>query len=233
MMKLLAALLFGLMISSVPISVSHADESRIIRKLDDLVETAAQKEMRQARKLEQQRQAERIANKSSDAVTVKKVVAPTPPPAPKVIPPRIEDRLLPSRPQKVESPLSAEKKALLEKVTGRDARKLGKADPPQISSPPTPPVWTSTASKTRVQNAFDHWRRHGPEFPEYANSKQYVEGARNITQTPPPGTLFKSRPNGDTMYYNPTTNTFSVKAADGAPRTMFRPNSGADYWNKQ
>lgn len=41
---------------------------------------------------------------------------------------------------------------------------------------------------------------------------------------PPSGTLTKVRPNGETVYYNPATNTFAVKRADGVPRTMFKPN---------
>jgi filamentous hemagglutinin len=50
---------------------------------------------------------------------------------------------------------------------------------------------------------------------------------------PPSGTLTKTRPNGDKLFYDPASNTFGVQAADGAPRTMFRPNKGIDYWNKQ
>lgn len=41
---------------------------------------------------------------------------------------------------------------------------------------------------------------------------------------PPEGTLSKVRPNGDTVFYNPKTNTFAVKTADGVPKTMFRPD---------
>jgi hypothetical protein len=33
--------------------------------------------------------------------------------------------------------------------------------------------------------------------------------------------------------YDSKTNTFGVKDANGAPRTMFRPKDGMDYWNKQ
>ena len=38
---------------------------------------------------------------------------------------------------------------------------------------------------------------------------------------------------GDTLIYNQATNTFLVKGIDGAPRTMFRPTDGINYWNKQ
>jgi filamentous hemagglutinin len=84
-----------------------------------------------------------------------------------------------------------------------------------------------------VENAYDHWNKHRAEFPEFQNSKQYVEGAVNFFTHPPPGTLTKLRPNGDKLFYNPATNTFGVQAPDGAPRTMFRPADGIIYWNKQ
>jgi len=45
--------------------------------------------------------------------------------------------------------------------------------------------------------------------------------------------LTKTRPNGDTLYYDPSTNTFAVQNANGAPKTMFKPAAGMAYWNKQ
>ena len=94
-------------------------------------------------------------------------------------------------------------------------------------------LWTSTKGKTLVENAFEHWQKHGAEFPEFQNAKQYVEGAESFFSSPPAGTLTKTRPNGDTLFYNPGNNTFGVQAVDGAPRTMFRPTDGINYWNKQ
>ena len=95
------------------------------------------------------------------------------------------------------------------------------------------PLWTSTKSKTAVENAFGHWQKQGAEFPEFQNAKQYVEGTKSFFNNPPAGTLTKARPNGDSFFYNPANNTFGVQAADGAPRTMFRPTDGINYWNKQ
>jgi RHS repeat-associated protein len=95
------------------------------------------------------------------------------------------------------------------------------------------PLWTATKTKTPVQNAFRHWKDHGVEFPEFQNAKQYVEGTKSFFSNPPVGTLTKVRPNGDKLFYNPANNTFGVQAADGAPRTMFRPTDDINYWNKQ
>ncbi|NJM37550.1 MAG: hypothetical protein HC845_06625 [Akkermansiaceae bacterium] len=95
------------------------------------------------------------------------------------------------------------------------------------------PLWTSTKGKTSVENAFGHWQKHGAEFPEFQNAKQYVEGTKSFFSSPPAGTLTKTRANGDTLFYNQGSNTFGVQAVDGAPRTMFRPSDGLNYWNKQ
>ncbi len=84
-----------------------------------------------------------------------------------------------------------------------------------------------------VKNAFQHWIKHGREFPNLQNAKQYVEAAQEFVTNPPPGTLSKLRASGDTILYNPVTNTFAVKTADGVPRTMFKPNNGLTYFNAQ
>ena len=82
-------------------------------------------------------------------------------------------------------------------------------------------------------NLERHWAKHGAEFPEYGSAAEYGKGALFFFERPPPGTLFKSRGNGDRLYYHPRTNTFGVTTADGTPKTMFRPDRGMDYWNRQ
>jgi pyocin large subunit-like protein len=74
-----------------------------------------------------------------------------------------------------------------------------------------------------------------PEFLRRAqNAKQYVEEAVEFVTHPPAGTLSKLRANGDTVLYNAETNTFAVKTAAGAPRTMFKPSgNGMAYFNAQ
>lgn len=95
------------------------------------------------------------------------------------------------------------------------------------------PIWSSKKSKTSVENAFSHFKKHGSEFPGIQNSKQYVEKAKDFLSNPPKGTLTKKRSNGDILRYDPKTNTFGVQRSDGAPRTMFKPEDGIDYWNLQ
>ncbi|MEM5370067.1 hypothetical protein V4C53_29070 [Paraburkholderia azotifigens] len=97
-----------------------------------------------------------------------------------------------------------------------------------------------TKSKTPVENAYDHSVKHGGEFPDYQNSVQYVQATQDFVNNPPAGTLIKTRPNGDTLYYDPSSDTFAVKTKDGAPRTMFKPDpaqhgypTNLDYFNAQ
>jgi RHS repeat-associated protein len=94
-------------------------------------------------------------------------------------------------------------------------------------------IWSATKKRNAVQNAFEHWKTHGAEFPELQNAKQYVERARRFVRDPPPGTLTRTRPNGDRLFYDPKSNTFAVQNANGSPRTMFRPDDGIGYWNRQ
>jgi filamentous hemagglutinin len=94
-------------------------------------------------------------------------------------------------------------------------------------------IWSSTNKLSAVRNAFAHWLKHGREFPNLQNAKQYVEEAIEFVTHPPAGTLSKLRANGDTVLYNPATNTFAVKTAAGAPRTMFKPSGGMAYFNGQ
>jgi filamentous hemagglutinin len=94
-------------------------------------------------------------------------------------------------------------------------------------------IWTETRKDDSVSNAYGHWDKHKTEFPEFKNSKQYVDATHDFVRNPPEGTLTKTRTNGDTLYYEPKTNTFASKDANGVPRTMFRPEKGIEYWNKQ
>jgi len=93
-------------------------------------------------------------------------------------------------------------------------------------------VWSHGHEGNR-NNAEEHWQKHGREFPEFHSAQEYEDGALRFVTNPPPGTLTKSRENGDTLFYDPATNTFAVKDRRGEPRTFFRPDSGRVYWDRQ
>jgi pyocin large subunit-like protein len=82
-------------------------------------------------------------------------------------------------------------------------------------------------------NAEQHWEKHGGDFPELHSAQDYERAAQGFVAAPPSGTLTKHRTNGDTLFYDPATNTFAVADRDGEPRTFFRPNSGRAYWERQ
>ncbi|QIS15365.1 RHS repeat-associated core domain-containing protein [Nocardia arthritidis] len=101
-------------------------------------------------------------------------------------------------------------------------------------------IWTSTKNRSNVENAFQHWKKHGSEFPEITNSKQYVEKATSFLNNPGTDVLSKVRPNGDIVRFNPLTNEFGVVTRDGVPRTYYKPNpaqheqpTNLDYFNAQ
>jgi len=102
--------------------------------------------------------------------------------------------------------------------------------------------WTANPNKglSPVQNAFEHFKKHGNEFPGIQNAKQYVKAAQDFVNHPPSGSLTTVRPNGDVVVYHPATNTFGIKNAAGEPKTMFKPDptkhgypSNMDYFNAQ
>jgi RHS repeat-associated protein len=103
------------------------------------------------------------------------------------------------------------------------------------------PLWSATKNKSSAENGFAHWQKHGAEFPGIQNAKQYVERATDFVTSPPPGTLSKVRQSdGATILYHKPSNTFAIRGADGAPRTMFKPDpakhgrsSNLAYYNEQ
>ncbi len=133
--------------------------------------------------------------------------------------------------------------SLLGKVGGRGPLRAkpnvaDHVDPPAERA--KPPMWTRGGSKSAVQNAYAHWRKHGNEFPELRNAVEYVDHAQAIAQKPPAGALTKSRVNGDIVIYDPQSNTLVVCDADRVPRTMFKPDptkhghaTNFEYFNAQ
>lgn len=85
-------------------------------------------------------------------------------------------------------------------------------------------LWSSTRRLSRVENAFEHWRRHRDEFPHLNNALEYVDEAHRIINKPPSSALVGSRANGEIVVYDPIRNVFAVGLEDGTPKTMFVPD---------
>lgn len=103
-------------------------------------------------------------------------------------------------------------------------------------------IWTPNNKKgwSPIQNAFEHWKKHGAEFPQMQNSKQYVDATTDFLNNPPSTALTKVRPNGDVVVYDPISDTFGVRTSNGVPRTMYTPDpskhgypTNLDYFNAQ
>jgi pyocin large subunit-like protein len=95
------------------------------------------------------------------------------------------------------------------------------------------PLWSPGPEHDARENAAHHWQKHGGEFSELHSERDYTNAAHDFVNHPPPGAQTKQDSRGNTLIYDPESNTFAVKAPDGAPRTMFRPHNGRAYWDRQ
>jgi pyocin large subunit-like protein len=94
------------------------------------------------------------------------------------------------------------------------------------------PVWAPSKRFSAEEGAEKQFERDGAAF----NAKtvdQFVQKAHAFVGHPPKGTLTLTRKNGDTLFYDPKGNVFAVASKEGAPRTMFKPDDGMAYWEKQ
>ncbi|HYF22271.1 MAG TPA: hypothetical protein VD929_02630 [Caulobacteraceae bacterium] len=94
------------------------------------------------------------------------------------------------------------------------------------------PLWSSNRRYGAEENARRHFERHGADLGT-RTYEDYVAKAHAFVRSPPKGTLTLERPNGDTLLYDPKGNLFAVATRDGAPRTLFKPDDGMAYWEKQ
>ncbi len=81
----------------------------------------------------------------------------------------------------------------------------------------------------KIQRLYD---RNGADFGA-RSPEDFLAKITAFTTSPPEGTERATRPNGDTLLYQASTNTFAVVARNGTPRTMFKPAEGQAYWDEQ
>ncbi|MFE9399974.1 polymorphic toxin-type HINT domain-containing protein [Streptomyces flavidovirens] len=100
--------------------------------------------------------------------------------------------------------------------------------------------WTATNSKTPMQNALGHWKKHKGDYPQLKNAKQYVEAAKRFMRSEDPWIQLKVRANGDAVRYNRVTEDFGIMTPSGEIRTYYKPDprshgyaSNQDYFNAQ
>jgi hypothetical protein len=94
------------------------------------------------------------------------------------------------------------------------------------------PVLTASRRETVDAKIARLYARNGADFGA-TSAEAYLDKVTAFTTRPPGDVETVKRPNGDTLIYQASTNTFAVVARDGTPRTMFKPTTGADYWAEQ
>lgn len=94
------------------------------------------------------------------------------------------------------------------------------------------PVWASSKRFSAEEGAQRQFERDGQAF-DARTVDQFVKKAHAFVGHPPKGTLTLTRKNGDILFYDPKGNVFAVASKEGAPRTMFKPDDGLAYWEKQ
>ena len=94
------------------------------------------------------------------------------------------------------------------------------------------PLWSPSRKFSAEENAQRAFERNGEAFGA-RSIDQFIKKAHAFVGHPPTGTLTLTRKNGDTLYYDPKANVFAVANKAGAPRTMFKPDDGMAYWEKQ
>lgn len=100
--------------------------------------------------------------------------------------------------------------------------------PVEAAKPPVTANRRETAD-AKVQRLYE---RNGAAFGA-KSADDYLQKVRAFTEETPKGTETVKRPNGDTLFYQASTNTFAVVDRNGVPRTMFKPDDGPTYWAEQ
>lgn len=100
------------------------------------------------------------------------------------------------------------------------------------AAPADPAPITANRRETADAKIQRLYERNGADFGA-RSPEDYLARVQAFTRRPPAGVETVSRPNGDTLFYQASTNTFAVTARDGTPRTMFKPRDGAAYWAQQ
>ena len=94
------------------------------------------------------------------------------------------------------------------------------------------PMWSENRSHSAKENAEYHFERAGQDLGS-KTLDDFLTKVHHFGDHPPAGTLKLMRPNGDRLQYDPKANLFAVFTRDGAPRTVFKPSNGMDYWTQQ
>lgn len=94
------------------------------------------------------------------------------------------------------------------------------------------PMWSDNRRYSAEENARYQFQRHAAELGA-KDFDDFVVKAHAFVNAPPEGTLSLTRANGDKLLFDPKSQLFGVVRSDGAPRTVFKPETGKAYWDEQ
>ena len=100
------------------------------------------------------------------------------------------------------------------------------------TAPEAKPVLTANRRETVDAKITRLYDRNGADFGA-RSPEDYLAKVTAFAAKPPRDAETVKRPNGDTLIYQASTNTFAVVARNGTPRTMFKPTTGTAYWDEQ
>ena len=106
------------------------------------------------------------------------------------------------------------------------------SDTSPVAAAPETTVMTANRRETVDAKVTRLYERNGAAFGA-SSPEDFLTKVEAFTTRPPSGTDTVKRPNGDTLYYQASTNTFAVVDRNGVPRTMFKPDDGPAYWAQQ
>jgi pyocin large subunit-like protein len=133
----------------------------------------------------------------------------------------------PSAVSKAPAPPSAGGSSGAGQATASDPR-----DAPAPLASDGKPIWAANRKHTAQENADYQFNKNGQDFAS-ATEADYIAKVHAFVDAPPAGVQKIERSNGDALLYDAKTNTFAVVSKTGAPRTMFKPHDGANYWREQ
>jgi hypothetical protein len=124
--------------------------------------------------------------------------------------------------------------------TSEGAAASGGGERGEAASAPRPPVrliegkpmWSDNRRHTAEENAQYQFEHHGAELGAH-DLDDFLVKAHHFVDAPPQGVLTLTRGNGDKLLYDPKSGLFGVVRADGAPRTVTKPEAGQAFWDKQ
>lgn len=115
---------------------------------------------------------------------------------------------------------------------GRAAEGASAQGAEDLTASAAKPVVTANRRETVDEKITRLYERNGAAFGA-RSAEEYLSKLEAFVANPPRDAESVRRPNGDTLHYQASTNTFVVIDQNGVARTMFKPDDGATYWSEQ